>query len=152
MKFEDIKPKKGSTKERVRVGRGNASGLGGEAGRGHKGAKSRSGYSKKFGFEGGQTPLYRRMPKKRGFKNFNKEVFSVINIGKIETLITKFKDLKIIDILILKEKGLIPKNGVKLKVLGFGEITNSITIKAHAFSKSAIDKLEKVKAKAEIIK
>ncbi len=152
MKFDDIKPKIGSTKKRIRVGRGNASGFGGEAGRGHKGSKSRSGYSKKFGFEGGQTPLYRRMPKKKGFRNFNKQIYTVINLVKINNLVVNNKSITVIDLLLLKEKGIIPNNATLLKVLGTGDLDNTVTVKAHAFSKSALEKMNKVKAVAEVIK
>lgn len=143
-----IKSAEGSTKKRKRVGRGNSSGMGGESGRGHKGAKSRTGYSRRAGFEGGQTPLYRRLPKKRGLGNPTvSDKMIVVNLDQLEL---HFNSGDIVDFAVLIERG-ICKKGPGLKVLGAGEITKSITIKANAFSKSAIEKLNKVNSASEII-
>lgn len=140
MKLESLKPASGSTKNRKRIARGVGSGKGGTATRGHKGAQSRSGYSKKVGFEGGQMPLQRRVPK-FGFKNNNKVVMKPINLDDLQTL-SEAKKLKEITPEILKENGLIGKSDV-VKVLGRGELKAKLTVKAHKFSKSAQEAIEK---------
>lgn len=144
---ELIKPAAGSTKKRKRVGRGNASGMGGESGRGHKGQKSRTGYSRRSGFEGGQTPLYRRLPKKRGLGNSGSGFqYAVINLATLDSI---FAEGDSVTLEILVEKGLAkPLDG--LKILGTGELTKSLVIKANAASKSALEKLKKVNASIEI--
>ncbi|MEK9658125.1 MAG: 50S ribosomal protein L15 [bacterium] len=136
---------KRSRKKRKRVGRGNASGLGGECGRGHKGQKSRSGYKRRFGFEGGQMPLYRRIPKKRGFRNPFKIEYVPINLGIISKL---FVDGESVEPEALLKKGIIKRND-KYKILGFGDFSSKLTIKAHAFSKSAMSKIEASKSSTE---
>ena len=146
MKNSDIKPKKGSTKNRKRKGRGNAAGQGGECGRGHKGQKSRAGYSARFGFEGGQMPLYKRVPKKKGFKNLFKVPFAPINLSDIEE---KFQDNETVDKETLVKMGLVRKKD-HVKVQGNGTLTKKVVIKVEAASKSAIDKIEKAGAKIEI--
>jgi large subunit ribosomal protein L15 len=136
-----IKPKKGSVKDRKRRGRGNASGLGGESGRGHKGQKSRSGYSKKPGNEGGQMPLYRRLPKKRGFNNLiHKNIYNIINLDQIERIASEGDT---IDLAFLKNKKVIKGNDSGLKVLGDGNLTKKVTILANSCSKQASEKITK---------
>ena len=128
MKLHTLKPAEGSVKTNKRLGRGQGSG-GSTAGRGHKGAKSRSGYKKKFGFEGGQMPLQRRVPK-FGFKNNNKEYFKAVNLDVLETLASKSSD---INVKFLVENGIVGKND-KIKVLGRGELKSKVNVQAHAFS------------------
>ena len=137
MKLSDLRPAKGSVKNRKRIGRGNATGQGRTAGKGHKGYKSRSGASSRLHFEGGQMSLARRLPK-RGFTNiFSKEV-QIVNVSVIEKL-----GLKKIDIDILYSKGVINKKNIPVKILGNGDLNNSVEISAHSFSQSAIQKIEK---------
>ena len=139
-------------KKKIRVGRGIGSGKGKTSSRGHKGQKSRSGVAIKS-FEGGQMPLYRRLPK-RGFKNFSKKNTVILNLSKIQSMITKSKNnLKDnLDLKILKERKLVNKKFEKLKILGTGELKNAITITAHFASKQALDKIEKAGAKISLIK
>ena len=139
MDLSNLKPAEGSTKTKKRIGRGQGSGRGGTSTRGHKGAKSRSGYSRKIGFEGGQMPLQRRVPK-FGFKNINRVEYKAINIDVLQALAEK-KNLTVIDVEALREAGFISKND-KVKVLGNGNITAKIEVKAHAFSKSAVSAIE----------
>ena len=141
-----------TNKKKIRVGRGIGSGKGKTASRGHKGQKSRSGVSIKS-FEGGQMPLYRRLPK-RGFKSLNKDNVAILNLSKIQNMLDKTKnDLKnTLDLKILKEKKLIKKKYIKLKILGSGEINKSIDISAHFASKQALTKIEKAGGKINIIK
>jgi len=134
MDLSNLKPAKGSTKKKKRIGRGQGSGRGGTATRGHKGQKSRSGYSKKFGFEGGQMPLLRRVPK-YGFKNINRKEYKGINIEILQTLAEK-KGLKTIDVDTMIDAGLVSKNKL-VKILGKGKLSLKLEVKAHAFSKSA---------------
>ena len=140
MRLESLKPAEGSTKNRKRVGRGQGSGRGGTSTRGHKGAQSRSGYSRKPGFEGGQMPLYRRIPK-FGFKNLNKIVAKAINLDDLQKL-SEAKKLKEITPEILRENGLAGKKDV-IKVLGRGELKAKLAVTAHKFSKSAQEAIEK---------
>ena len=139
-------------KKKTRVGRGIGSGKGKTSSRGHKGQKSRSGVAIKS-FEGGQMPLYRRLPK-RGFKIFNSESVAVLNLTKIQDLVEKNKyDLKnVLNLKILKEKKLINKKFSKLKILGSGELKKNIEISAHYVSKNALKKIEKAGGKLSIIK
>ena len=139
-------------KKKTRVGRGIGSGKGKTSTRGHKGQKSRSGVAIKS-FEGGQMPLYRRLPK-RGFKIFNSESVAVLNLTKIQDLVEKNKyDLKnVLNLKILKEKKLINKKFSKLKILGSGELKKNIEISAHYVSKNALKKIEKAGGKLSIIK
>jgi len=139
MKLHNLTPAKGSTKNRKRVARGQGSGRGGTSTRGHKGAKSRSGYSKKVGFEGGQMPLQRRVPK-FGFNNINRVEYKAINLDIIESLIER-KGVKEITPDILQENGLVSKNDL-VKVLGRGEMKSTINVTAHKFSKSAKSAIE----------
>ena len=145
----EFKPAEGSVKKRVRKGRGNASGHGGESGRGHKGQKSRTGYSKRAGFEGGQTPLYRRIPKKRGFTAFNKSVYFAVNLDSVSEIATE-TGLTQITVDDLVNAG-VCRNGVAVKILGRGSIASAVTVSANAFSKSAIEKLEANGGKAFIV-
>ena len=134
MNLSNLKPAEGSTKTRKRIGRGSGSGLGGTSTRGHKGAKSRSGYSRKIGFEGGQMPLQRRLPK-FGFKNINRVEYKAINIDVLQALATE-KKLEKIDVDTLIEAGFISKKQL-VKILGKGELTAKLEVAAHAFSKTA---------------
>ena len=138
MDLSNLKPAKGSTKNKKRVGRGEGSGRGGTITLGHKGAKSLSGYKRKKGFEGGQMPLQRTTPK-FGFKNRNRVEYKGINVAVLQQLADK--NIDIIDIHVLKENGLIAKSDL-VKILGNGEIKAKLKVKAHAFSKSAIEKIE----------
>ena len=139
-------------KRKIRVGRGIGSGKGKTSSRGHKGQKSRSGVSIKS-FEGGQMPLYRRLPK-RGFKSLNKNNIAILNLSKIQNILDKKKNeiLNSLDLKILKEKKLINKKFLKLKILGSGEIKKNIEISAHFASKQALSKIEKAGGKISIIK
>lgn len=134
MKLNNLKPAKGSTHSRRRIGRGPGSGLGGTSTRGHKGAKSRSGYKKKIGFEGGQMPLQRRVPK-FGFKNINRVEYKAINLDLIQSLAEKLGATKI-GIAELIEAGFVKKNQL-VKVLGNGELTSKLDVEANAFSAKA---------------
>jgi len=134
MNLSNLKPAKGSTKTRKRIGRGTGSGLGGTSTRGHKGAKSRSGYSKKVGFEGGQMPIQRRLPK-FGFKNINRVEYKAINIEVLQQL-ADAKQLSKIGIEELKEAGFV-SNNQRIKILGNGSLNVKLDVEAHAFSKSA---------------
>jgi large subunit ribosomal protein L15 len=134
MKLHELSPAKGSTQKKKRVGRGPGSGLGKTAGRGSKGQKSRSGYSRRLGFEGGQMPLIRRVPK-RGFNNIFRTEYSVVNVEQLE----RFDDEVTPDQLL--EAGLVRK-GVPVKILGSGEISKALKVQAQKFSKSARAKIE----------
>lgn len=140
MKLHTLKPAEGSTKTNKRLGRGQGSG-GSTAGRGHKGAKSRSGYSKKFGFEGGQMPLQRRVPK-FGFKNNDKIYYKSINLDLLEKIADKNKGAEI-NFELFVTNGIISKND-KIKVLGRGELKSKVNVQAHAFSETALKAIEKV--------
>ena len=146
MRIEDIKPAEGSTKNRKRVGRGVGSGHGKTACKGHKGQKARSGGTKGAGFEGGQMPLQRRVPK-RGFKNIFKKEYAIVNLDIINGL----KDDVVITPELLIERGIIKKVKDGLKVLAVGNIQRPVTIKANAFSSSAAAKIEAAGGKTEVI-
>ena len=139
MDLSNLKPAKGSVKRNKRLGRGQGSGKGGTSTRGHKGAKSRSGYSKKIGFEGGQMPLQRRVPK-FGFKNVNRREYKGINLGTLQLLAEKNK-LDKIDPGVLAAAGLVSKNAL-VKILGKGTLEKKLEVHAHAFSKSAAAAIE----------
>ena len=147
MGLNNLKPAKGSTRQRKRVGRGPGSGLGKTSGRGEKGQKSRSGFSHKDGFEGGQMPLHRRVPK-RGFTNarFKKE-FVEVNVGKLEA----FDAGTIVTPEILLKHGMIKKVGDGVKVLGDGELTKALTVRAHKFSARAQERITGLGGKAEVL-
>ena len=141
-----------TNKKKIRVGRGIGSGRGKTSSRGHKGQKSRSGVAIKS-FEGGQMPLYRRLPK-RGFKTFNQDKIAILNLSKIQSFLDKYLDeiKDKFDLQTLKNKKLISKKYSKLKILGTGEIKNNIEITAHYVSKQALEKIKKAGGKLNIIK
>lgn len=139
MKLEILQPAKGSVRDNTRQGRGQGSGGGGTARRGHKGAKSRSGYSSKRGFEGGQMPLQRRLPK-FGFNNINRVEYKGINLDTIQALVEK-TGVSLVDLKFLKEHGLMSKFDL-IKVLGRGELTSKVSVSVNAFSKSAVTAIE----------
>jgi large subunit ribosomal protein L15 len=147
LKLNELRPADGSTRDSKRRGRGIGSGNGKTAGRGHKGAGSRSGTKKKLYFEGGQTPLTRRIPK-RGFNNIFSVKYQVVNLGDIEKIATAEKE---VTGQLLFENGLVRSADARVKVLGNGEITKGVVVKASAFSKSAREKIEKAKGKAEVV-
>ena len=147
LSLNNLKPAKGSTHKKKRVGRGPGSGLGKTAGRGHKGQKSRSGYSSRPGFEGGQMPLQRRLPK-RGFTNIFKKEWLEISLAKIEE---SFSASDEVTPEILHERGLIKKAKHDVVILGTGEISKALKISAHRFTKTAKDKIEKAGGAATII-
>ncbi|MDR1881638.1 MAG: 50S ribosomal protein L15 [Prevotella sp.] len=134
MNLSNLRPAKGATKTGKRIGRGTGSGLGGTSTRGHKGAKSRSGYSRKIGFEGGQMPIQRRLPK-FGFKNINRVEYKAINLDVLQRL-AEARELARIDIRTLVDAGFI-SSGQLVKILGNGAITTKVDVEAHAFSKTA---------------
>ena len=139
MDLSSLTPAEGSIKKRKRIGRGQGSGKGGTSTRGHKGAKSRSGYKRKIGFEGGQMPLQRTSPK-FGFTNRNRIEYKGINVSILQTL-AETKKLTEISVDTLVENGLVSKKDL-IKILGNGELSDKLTVKAHAFSKTAIEKIE----------
>ncbi len=139
MDLSNLKPAAGSTKNAKRIGRGQGSGRGGTSTRGHKGAKSRSGYSRKVGFEGGQMPIYRRLPK-YGFRNINRVEYRSINLDVLQALVTS-QNLEVIDMETFIENGIASKND-RIKILGRGEFTAKVEVKAHAFSASAAKAIE----------
>lgn len=147
MKLHELSPMPGTTSDRKRVGRGAGSGNGKTAGKGHKGQKARSGGAIRPGFEGGQMPLQRRLPK-RGFVNIFRTTYSVINLSDLNE---KFEDGAVVDTEALKAAGLVTKLNDGVKVLGNGEVTKSLTVKAAAFSASAKEKIEKAGGKTEVI-
>lgn len=146
MKLNELRPAEGSTKAPKRKGRGTGSGLGKTAGRGQKGQKARSGGGVRPGFEGGQMPLSRRLPK-RGFTNIFAKVYTEVNIKDLEV----FEPGTVVTPELLKEKGIIRKMNDGVKILGNGELSKSLTVKAHKFSKAAQEKIEAVGGKAEVI-
>ena len=148
MDLSNLRPAKGSTKKSKRLGRGQGSGKGGTSTRGHKGAKSRSGYSRKIGFEGGQMPLQRRVPK-YGFKNINRKEYKGINISTLQTL-AETHNIEKIDFEALIMAGLVSKNAL-VKILGKGTLERKLEVHAHAFSKSAIKAIEAKKGTAVIL-
>lgn len=139
MNLSNLKPATGSTKTEKRIGRGQGSGRGGTSTRGHKGAQSRSGYSRKRGFEGGQMPLQRRLPK-FGFNNINRVEYKAVNIEILSALAEK-KGISVINPEVLSEAGLASKND-RIKILGNGTLTAKLDVTAHAFSASAIKAIE----------
>ncbi len=148
MKLHDLRPNPGAKKKRKRVGRGIAAGQGKTAGRGTKGQNARSGGGKGVYFEGGQLPLARRLPYKRGFTNTNKVYYKPVNLEDLATV--EFEDVEITpEILVLL--GFVKKETDPIVILGEGEISQALTIKAHRFSKSAVEKIEAAGGKAEVI-
>ncbi len=148
MDLSNLKPAAGSVKKEKRIGRGPGSGHGGTSTRGHKGAQSRSGYRRTRGFEGGQMPLQRVVPK-FGFKNINRIEYKAINLGTIQEL-AESKNLTVIDIETLVGAGLASKKD-RIKILGNGELKTKLDVKAHAFSKSAKEAIEKLEGTTEIV-
>ncbi len=146
MKLHELHPAEGSTSAQKRLGRGSGSGLGKTSGKGHKGAKARSGGGKRPGFEGGQMPLYRRVPK-RGFNNIFGTEYAEVNVERLEA----FEDGAVVDAKALLDARIIRKELDGLKVLGGGELTKKLTVKAAKFSASAKEKIEAVGGKAEVI-
>jgi large subunit ribosomal protein L15 len=145
MNLSDLRPPKGQKQKRQRIGQGMGTGRGKFSGRGAKGARSISGYSIMRGFEGGQMPLHRRLPK-RGFTNIFKKEYAIVNVGRLEQL-----EGSTFDAARLLELGVIKKLGAGLKVLGSGDITRKIEVKAHVFSKSALEKLQKAGGSGSVI-
>jgi large subunit ribosomal protein L15 len=141
-----LRPAKGSVRDRTRVGRGRGSGLGKTAGRGEKGQKSRSGYSRRLGFEGGQMPLHRRVPK-RGFHNHFRKEYACINVGQLEV----FEPGTIVTPEVLLQRGTVKNLRAGLKVLGEGELTKALTVRAHKFSARAQQVITEKGGKAEVI-
>ena len=146
MKLHELHPAEGSTASQKRLGRGAGSGLGKTSGKGHKGAKARSGGGKRPGFEGGQMPLYRRVPK-RGFTNVFGTDYAEVNVERLEC----FEDGAVVDAKALLEKKIIRKELDGVKILGVGELTKKLTVKAAKFSATAKEKIEAVGGKAEVI-
>lgn len=146
MDLSNLKPAIGSTKTRKRIGRGHGSGTGKTAGKGHKGQKARAGGSIKAGFEGGQMPMHRRLPK-RGFTPLTKKVFALVNLRDLEL----FDAGSVIDLAALVQAGLVNQVLDGVKILGDGEISKALTVQAHKFSKSAVEKIEAAGGKAEVI-
>ena len=141
MKLNNLKPAEGAVKARKRIGRGTGSGRGGTSTRGHKGAKSRSGYSKKIGFEGGQMPLQRRVPK-YGFKNINRVEYKAINLSTLQAL-AESKSLEVVNIQVLIDAGFVSSSQL-VKILANGTLTAKLTVEAHAFSQKAAEAIEAV--------
>jgi large subunit ribosomal protein L15 len=145
MNLSQLKPPKGQKQKNQRIGQGMGSGRGKFSGRGAKGAKSISGYSRMRGFEGGQMPLHRRLPK-RGFTNIFRKEYAIVNVADLETL-----EGTTFDMATLLESGVIHKPKHGLKILGHGELKKKITVKAHVFSKSALEKIQAAGGTAEVI-
>ena len=145
MNLSGLKPPAGQKKSRKRIGRGMGSGRGKTATRGSKGQRAGTGFSQKRGFEGGQMPLHRRLPK-RGFTNIFKKQFAIVNLGRLEKL-----DGDIFTVDRLLELGVIKETGEGLKILGGGELTRKITVEAHQFSKSAVEKIQKAGGTVQVI-
>ncbi len=147
MKLHELKPNEGSVQTRKRVGRGPGSGLGKTSGKGHKGQNARSGGGVRPGFEGGQLPLFRRLPK-RGFNNYEfRTEYAIVNVGDLND----FKDGSVIELSNLKESGLVKKEKDGIKILGNGELTKKLTVKANKFSSTARVKIENAGGKVEVI-
>ena len=145
MNLSELKPPAGQTRPKKRVGRGMGSGTGKTSGRGHKGQKAVSGFGQKRGFEGGQMPLHRRLPK-RGFTNIFKKEFAIVNLGRLDKL-----EGDVFNVDNLTKLGVIHKLGAGLKVLATGQLTRAITVEAHQFSKSAAEKIAQAGGKAQVI-
>ena len=146
MKLHELQPATGSRKVRNRVGRGTSSGNGKTAGRGQKGQKARSGGKVRLGFEGGQTPLFRRMPK-RGFLNINRKEYAIVNLDQLNV----FEDGAEVTPVVLIEAGIVKAEKSGVKILGNGELTKKLTVQANAFSAGAVAKIEALGGKAEVI-
>jgi len=147
MALSKLKPPRGATQKKKRVGRGQGSGLGKTAGRGHKGARSRSGFKQKRGFEGGQMPLHRRVPK-RGFHNPFRIEYAVINL---DALAAHFEAGAVVTPDVMRQRGLVPRGTTPVKVLGRGEVGKALTVHAHRFSGTAAEKIAAAGGKAEAL-
>ena len=147
LKLNDLKPAAGARKSRKRIGRGTGSGTGSTAGKGNNGAKARTGARNKYYFEGGQTPLTRRLPK-RGFTNIFRTEYQIVNISDLEKLEATEEE---IGVAFLHRNGLVHEVDRPVKILGNGDLTKKFSVKVHAFSKTAREKIEKAKGKAEVI-
>jgi large subunit ribosomal protein L15 len=147
MELDNLRPAAGAKRTRRRIGRGPGSGTGKTAGRGHKGQKSRSGYSRRFGFEGGQMPLVRRIPK-RGFSNRFRVDYQIVNLRDLERV---FSDGDAVSPELLAEKGLVRRGAERVKILGAGELTKKLSVQAHAFSSTARATIEKVGGSCEVV-
>ncbi|HWQ30279.1 MAG TPA: 50S ribosomal protein L15 [Negativicutes bacterium] len=146
MKLHELKPAEGSTKSKKRLGRGTASGQGKSAGKGQKGQKARQGGGVRLGFEGGQMPLYRRLPKV-GFTNIFRKEYAVVNLSDLE----RFENGTVVNPEVLKEAGLVKAMLGGVKVLGNGDLTKNLTVQAHKFSKTAAEKIAAAGGKVEVI-
>ena len=146
MKLHELKPAEGARKDKTRVGRGTGSGCGKTSGRGHKGQKSRSGGGVRPGFEGGQMPIYRRLPK-RGFKNIWRKNYAEVNVATLNI----FDDATTVDAVALVEAGILKNVRDGVRILGDGELTKKLNVKAQGFTKSAIAKIEAAGGTAEVI-
>ena len=146
MKIHELSPAEGSVRDVKRIGRGHGSGNGKTAGKGHKGQNARSGGGVRPGFEGGQMPMTRRIPK-RGFNNIFAAKYATVNVSDLD----KFVEGTVVDAELLKASGLVKKTGNGIKILGNGELTKNLTVKANAFSESAKEKIEKAGGKAEVM-
>lgn len=146
MKLHELKPARGARKKRTRVGRGPGSGKGKTSGRGHKGQKSRSGYSARRGFEGGQMPLHRRLPK-RGFANPFRKTYRTVNVERLNAL----QPDSVVTPESLQQAGLLRKGADEVKILGNGELDVALTVRAHKFTRKAVEKIVKAGGKAEPI-
>ena len=146
MKLHDLKPAEGARKDKTRLGRGTGSGCGKTSGRGHKGQKSRSGGGVRPGFEGGQMPIYRRLPK-RGFKNIWRKNYAEVNVSSLNI----FEDGSVVDAVALVETGILKNVLDGVRILGDGELTKKLTVKAQGFTKSAIAKIEAAGGSHEVI-
>lgn len=146
MKLHELRPAEGTNKARKRLGRGTATGQGKTAGKGQKGQKARSGGGVRLGFEGGQMPLYRRLPKV-GFTNIFRKEYAVVNLSDLE----RFENGTVVTPELLKEAGLVKAMKSGVKILGNGELTKNLTVQAHKFSKSAVEKISATGGKVEVI-
>jgi large subunit ribosomal protein L15 len=147
MRLHDLRPAPGSTHKRKRVGRGIGSGMGKTSTRGHKGQKARAGATPRLGFEGGQTPLHRRLPQRAGFRNVNRKEYAIVNLDDLD----KFEAGTQITPDLLIGSGVVKNERNGIKVLGYGEVTKALTVRAHKFSKSAIQKLTAAGGTAEVL-
>ena len=147
MKLHELKYTEGSRRDRKRIGRGQGSGTGKTSGKGNKGQNARSGGGVRLGFEGGQTPLYKRLPK-RGFTNIHAHEYAIVNLGDINAL---FEAGSVVDLEALKKVGLVKKEHEGVKILGNGELDKALTIKAAKFSKSAVEKISKAGGTVEVL-
>ena len=147
MRLHDLRPAPGATHRRKRVGRGIGSGMGKTATRGHKGQKARAGATPRLGFEGGQTPLHRRLPQRAGFRNVNRKEYAIVNLDDLD----RFEAGTEITPDLLIGTGVIKREKDGIKVLGYGEVTKALTVRAHKFSKTAMQKLTAAGGTAEVL-